>query len=286
MNIDENVRKILAALLRKWKVIVIFAIVGVLVGYFYTANFTTLTYTSTVEFLAYAVDKNDDLQDTQSGSSNNTGSEQNRISNTSRMNYAMKMLPTYIEIFGTNDFDSKVVAELNDRTNASYTSTTIKSAIKVENIEDTAMFKATVTTTSADLSYEIAHQLETTIPEVMKATNNGLVNAEVQDKPIKASAAGSLGYPKKCAIGAVIGIVIAAAYIILRNLLDVRIRGSEELIEKYNIPVLGSIPSFEIKSGGQRHAVADSAGEDKDASEKPAIEELEPPAGKIQKGDE
>lgn len=255
MTIDENVRKILMALLKKWKVIVLFAIVGALVGYFYTANFTTLTYTSKVEFLAYSVDSNDDLRDPSNSSTINSG-DSSRVSNTSKMNYAMKMLDTYIEIFSTNDFDARVVAELNDRINATYTGTTIKNALKIEGVENTAMFKITVTTTNADLSYEIAHQLETTIPAVMKETNNGLVTAEVKDKPIKASAAGSLGYAKKCSIGAIIGVVIAAAYIILRNLLDVRIRSSEELIEKYNIPVLGSIPSFEIKGGAPRHSVA------------------------------
>ncbi len=255
MTIDENVRKIIMALLKKWKVIVLFAIIGTLVGYFYTANFTTLTYTSKVEFLAYSVDSNDDLRDP-SNSSSLSASDSSRVSNTSKMNYAMKMLDTYIEIFSTNDFDARVVAELNDRINATYTGTTIKNALNIEPVENTAMFKITVTTTNADLSYEIAHQLETTIPAVMKETNNGLVTAEVKDKPIKASAAGSLGYAKKCTIGAIIGVVIAAAYIILRNLLDVRIRSSEELIEKYNIPVLGSIPSFEIKGGAPRHSVA------------------------------
>ena len=34
MNIDENVMKILVALLRKWKVIVLFAVIGALIGYF------------------------------------------------------------------------------------------------------------------------------------------------------------------------------------------------------------------------------------------------------------
>ena len=63
-----------------------------------------------------------------------------------------------------------------------------------------------------------------------------------------ASAAGSKGYTKKCAIGAIAGIVIACAYIILRNLLDIKIRSSEELVEKYNIPVLGNIPNYEIKN--------------------------------------
>lgn len=252
MNIDENVMKLLVALLRKWKVIVLFAVIGALIGYFYTANFTQLTYTSTVEFLAYAVDTGDELQDSGSTTATNNAN-QTRISNTSKMNYAMKMLSTYIEIMGTNEFNNMVAQDLNDRINSSYTGSTVKNALTIEGIEDTAMFKITVTTTSADLSYEIAHQLETSIPKMMKTTNNGLVNASVEDKPVKASAAGSLGYAKKCSIAAVIGVVVAAAFIILRNLLDVRIRTSEELIEKYNIPVLGSIPSFEIRNGGSSH---------------------------------
>lgn len=252
MNIDENVMKILVALLRKWKVIVLFAVIGALVGYFYTANFTQLTYTSTVEFLAYAVDTGDELMD--SGTTTASSANQARISNTSKMNYAMKMLSTYIEVMSTNEFNNMVAQDLNDRINSSYTGTTVKNALTIEGVEDTAMFKITVTTTSADLSYEIAHQLETSVPKMMKTTNNGLVDASVEDKPVKASAAGSLGYAKKCSIAAVIGVVVAAAFIILRNLLDVRIRTSEELIEKYNIPVLGSIPSFEVRNGSSHHS--------------------------------
>lgn len=248
MNIDENVRKIVIALLRKWKVIVVFAVIGALIGYFYTANFVQQTYSSTVEFLAYAVDSTREIQDSSTAQS----AESTRVSNTSKMNYAMKMLDTYVEVMRTNEFNLMVAQDLNDRTNSAHTGSTIKSAVKIEPVENTAMFKITVTTTSADLSYEIAHQLETSVPKMMRNTNNGLVQASVEDKPVKASAAGSLGYAKKCSIAAIIGVIIAAAYIILRNLLDVKIRTSEELIEKYNIPVLGSIPSFSVSSSSSR----------------------------------
>lgn len=245
MNIDANVQRIIFALMRRWKLLIIFAIIGGMIGYFYTARFTTLTYTSNVEFLAYAVDSEQEIND----SANSGGpSDNNRISNTSKMNYAMKMLDTYIEVFGTNEFCNKVADDLNERLNTSYSSGTIKGSMKVESVENTAMFKVSITTADPELSYQIAHQLETTIPKVMKKTNNGLVGASVQDKALKAGSAGSLGYPKKVAIGAVIGIIIAAAYVILRNLLDIRIKTEEELIDKYNIPVLGSIPNFETKS--------------------------------------
>ena len=241
MNLDANVQKILFALLRKWKLIVLCALIGALVGYFYTANFTTLTYTSSVEFLAYAVDGNDDI-----GSSANATSEM-RTSNTSKMNYATRMLPTYIEIMSTYNFREKLVEDMNTTYNANYTVETVAGSVTFTTIEDTAMFRANVTTTNADLSYKIAKQLETTIPNVMKENNNGLCNATVQDKAMKAATAGSLGYGRKCTIAAVAGAALAAAYVILRTLLDVRIKSSDELTDKYSIPVLGTIPNFETR---------------------------------------
>lgn len=245
MNIDANVQKIIFALIRKWKLLVIFAVVGCLLGYFYTANFTTLTYTSTVKFFAFSVDSQQEVADSiLSGSSNDSV----RVSNTSKMNYAQKMLPTYIEIFKTNEFNKTVADELNQRVNANYSPQTIKSAVNYEIVEDTSMFTVTITTSNSDLSYEIARQLENAIPKTMTKRNSGLVHATVEDKALKASSAESLGYPKKMAIGAVIGIIVAAAYVILRSFLDVRIRTDEELIDMYNIPVLGSIPNFQLKT--------------------------------------
>lgn len=249
MNIDANVQKILLALIKKWKLLVVCLLIGGLMGYLYTANFTTLTYTSTVEFLANSVDTNDELTES---TGTTTSGEQVRISNTSRMNYAMKMLNTYIEIMKTNDFNEMLADDLNKSINSNYSASLMKSSMSFEKIEDTTMFKIVVTTLDADLSYEIAHQLEKTVPKMMKQNNNGLVQATVQDKAVKATSAESLGYPRKCAIGAAAGLILAVAYVILRNLLDVRIKTSQELVEKYNIPVLGSIPDFSSSSSNSR----------------------------------
>ena len=52
MNIDENVQKVVKLLLRKWKLLILFMLIGALLAGVYTAKFTTLTYTSSVEFLS------------------------------------------------------------------------------------------------------------------------------------------------------------------------------------------------------------------------------------------
>ncbi len=244
MNIDANAQKVLSAILKKWKLIVLFAVIGALLAYFYTANFTTLSYTSNVEFLSYAQDTNQELADS------NAVSQQ--TSNTSKMNYAIKMLPTYIELFQTNEFTQSIAAELNERYGTNYSGSYIKSSMSIETITDTAMFKVTVTTTDPDKSYQIANQLESSIPNKMKLTNNGLVNATVEDTALKATSSESRGYPKKCIIGFAAGAILAAAYIILRDLIDVRIKSNDDLAERYGIPVLGTIPEFDLKAASQK----------------------------------
>jgi len=241
MNLDANVQKILLALLRKWKLLVLFALIGAVAGYLYTANFTTLTYSSSVEFLIYAYDGNDDIN-----SVSNITSE-TRSSNTSKMNYARGMMPTYMETLRLEDFRKMLVEDMNATYNANYTTATIGNTITIKTVESTAMFRMIVTTTDPDLSYKIAKQLEVTVLKAIKNTNSGLCRAEVVDSAVRATSAGSLGYAKKCTIAAVAAMVLAGAYVVLRTLLDVRIRSTDELTEKYSIPVLGSIPNFESR---------------------------------------
>lgn len=244
MNLDANIQKILTAVLRKWKLVVLLALVGAILAVFYTANFTTLTYSSSVEFLAYSQDSRQELTDS------TTASQQ--ASNTSKMNYALKMLSTYIELFKTNEFNQSIADEINAKYATSYSVSQIRNSISYSPVEDTTMFKVVVTTTDPDLSYQIAQQLEKSVPEKMEKTNNGLVNASVEDKALKATTSESRGYTKKSIIGAAAGAILAIAYIILRDLLDVRIKSSDELSDIYQIPVLGTIPEFEIKQAEKR----------------------------------
>lgn len=244
MNIDANIQKMLTAVLKRWKIVVLLGLICAMLAFFYTANFTTLTYSSNVKFLAYAVDTKTEFNDSTSQSMSTV---QQQASNTSKMNYAMKMLTTCIELFKTNEFTQSLADELNETYSTSYTAAQIKNSVTYTTVNDTALFIATVTTTDPDLSYQLAKQLETSIPNKLLDVNQGLVQASVEDHAVSASSSNSLQYPKKCIIGFAAGVILAVAYIILRDLLDIRIRGSEELSTAYNIPVLGTIPEFELK---------------------------------------
>ena len=159
LNIDANVQKVLSALLKRWKLLLIFAVIGAILAAVFTSRFTTLTYTSSIEFLAYSIDSKQELQDS-------TAAAQ-QASETSKMNYAMKMLDTYIEIFQTNQFNQSVADELNRVYNTDYSAATVKNSITIEKVENTAMFLFTITTSDADLSYHIAQSLEVCVPQTM-----------------------------------------------------------------------------------------------------------------------
>lgn len=244
LNIDENVQKIINLLLRRWKLLLVFAVVGAIIAYGYTNQFTTLTYTSSIEFLAYVDDTNQELQE--NGSTSQTQSaDQQRVSQTSKMNYAMKMLDTYIEVFRTTAFNTTVSEYLRDNFGKDVPAGSIKGSTSIEAVEGTSMFKVRVTTTDPENSYKIAQALTVCIPDAMANTNKGLVAASVEDPPLKASSAESMNYPKKCLIGAVAGIALAAVFVILKDMFDIRIKGSEDLGAKYEIPVLGAVPYFD-----------------------------------------
>lgn len=266
LNLDASVQRIINALLKKWKLLFIFAIIGAFAAFIYTANFTTLTYTSSIEFLAYVDDSGQELSDsTSSTQSQSTIAQQ--ASQTSKMNYAMKMLSTYIEIFSTNEFNQKVANAVNEAHLTNISAYQVKASVRIEAVEDTAMFICIVTTTDSELSFNIANALGDCIPETMENTNKGLVLASVEDAPIMATA-GSLGYPKKCLIGAFAGVILAAAYVILRDFLDVRIKSEDDLTEKYNIPVLGSVPAFESHSSSKSSSAVERNGERRTSSGK------------------
>ena len=172
------------------------------------------------------------------------------------MNYAMKMLNTYIEVFRTTAFNETVSAYLLENYGDKSSAGAIRGSTSIESIEETPMFKVKVTTTDPELSYHIAQSLSVCIPESMSNTNKGLVLASVEDPPLKAGSAESMDYPKKCIIGALAGMILAAAFVIIKDMFDIRIKSGDELSKKYDIPVLGTVPFFDdaaskSKKGGK-----------------------------------
>lgn len=81
----------------------------------------------------------------------------------------------------------------------------ISKCISIETKEDTAIMTMTVTTDDKATAFQIARQLEITVPKVMKNKNNGLLNASVEDAAIEASTPNGMGTVKKSILGFIAG---------------------------------------------------------------------------------
>ena len=56
MNTEIDLQKIMKLVLKKWKLVAIFCLIGALLIGIYSANFATKTYSSSVKFFVYAVE--------------------------------------------------------------------------------------------------------------------------------------------------------------------------------------------------------------------------------------
>lgn len=230
---ELDIQQILLIIKKKWKIFVVCGLLGMALAFLFATYMVAPKYTSQVSFFAYV--KND--TSVVDGTSGAAGA-------TTQNTYAIKMIPTYLTFLQTNDFYENLKNQSGINLNAS----ALKSAITYKQTTDTAVFTASVTTVDPDTSKTIADLIAESVPQVINETNDGLVLVKVIDPPVKGGAV-KASYPKYCAIGLILGLALAFAYALLRNMLDVHLKTEEDLTTRYDIPLLGAVPKYEDKIG-------------------------------------
>ena len=117
--------------------------------------------------------------------------------------------------------------------------TLLKVSVKHSNPE-------TARTACSAMAYAIADTFPTVTGEVTSAKVVEDATVAVQTSP---------NVSRNAVIGALLGLVISVAVILLREFFDNTIRDKESLQIQIDVPVLGEIPSFTpSEKGGKRHA--------------------------------
>ena len=100
-----------------------------------------------------------------------------------------------------------------------------------------------VTDTDKSDSYAICNSfVEHASDEVLRIFEGGSV--KIIDRPEQEPTTIAANSYKRGVIGFVIGVILAVFALFLLDMFDTRIEGSEELIEKYGLPILGEIPNL------------------------------------------
>lgn len=163
--------------------------------------------------------------------------------NINDLNYAQKVVNTYIEILKTNSFFDKIA----ESTGLGFSTEDLKNMVSFKVLNNTEIFQVDVTTQSPTYSKFIADSIALNAPlQITGIKENDSVKlvqpAELPGGP------SSPNVLLNTIIGFILGFTISVLISILKEILDVRVKGVEDLNSKYNIPILGSVPAFTLES--------------------------------------
>lgn len=159
--------------------------------------------------------------------------------NMSDMATSQMLVWTYIELLKSNTFTDKV-AEVSE---LGYTGTDIRYMIKMEPKNETEIMEIAVTAKNPEHAQIIVNTILDNAPEEIDRVIQGgsVVIIDRASYPTEPSGPNVLF---NTIIGAIVMTALAAAVIVLLEIIDNRVKDEDELVKLYELPVLGAIPDM------------------------------------------
>ena len=143
---EFTVKEIITLTIKRIVWIVIGLFVGMFISFIYSKFILSPSYTASVQLYVLA----DDIESTV---------------NLNELNYAQKVVTTYINFLNTNVFYERI----QEDTKLDYSLGQLKNMTSVKNINNTEIFQISVTCHSADDSYILAESMERIAPQLIKS---------------------------------------------------------------------------------------------------------------------
>ncbi|NJP40501.1 hypothetical protein HCH52_05485 [Oscillospiraceae bacterium HV4-5-C5C] len=167
----------------------------------------------------------------------------NNGSDLNALNYAQKIVNTYIEMLRTNTFFTEVAAADDENLTASQ----LSDMLDFELLNSTEVFSVTVTSSSPLQAKRIADTIANLAPQTIADLNDN-ASLHVVDSPLLPSTPSSPNTKRYTALGFLMGLVLTYVFFLIRDLLDKTIYDEDDLHNRYDYPLLATIPSFSKKA--------------------------------------
>lgn len=235
MNTDQEYEIDLLALCRElWKNALVIALVAVIFGaavFGVTAFFITPTYEATASLY---INNNNTLD---------FGSTSFEISS-GELTTSNSLVPAYLYILQSRTTMEDIIAEAN----LNYSTEKLRSMIKATAVSKVAAFEVTVTSNSPSEAEMIANTIAKILPDRFAEVMDGSA-VRVVDYAIIPSHRASPDILQNTVLGCLIGAILCAAFVILKNLLDdrskVMVQSADEIRAMYpDLRVLAVIPDM------------------------------------------
>lgn len=236
-----SLNQIFGAMLKRWWVILISAIVGAAAMFTYTYYFVTPKYTTTAKLGVNYVEMSE---------------YQNAVMGKSIAKECAEILVSNISLDKAAEYlNNYSFPENGGKAYRTYTFDNLYSMIKTSTTTESRYFTVAVTATNPKEAKVVCEFVTKAFCEVVK-DKEFIKGAEgkIIHEPMEPTAPSSPNVMSKTAVGGIIGFAIAAAVLIFISIFKDLIEGEDWLIETYKdkIPLLAVIPDANSPSGGYR----------------------------------
>lgn len=222
-EIDLN--KIFKVLLKRVWVIVLCAVLAGALTLVYTVNFVTPMYTASVAMYV----------------NNNNNTAYSGTVSSSNLAVALQLVKTYVNIIQSDTVLEKVIAEAD----IDLTPAQVRGMLTAESVNETEMFRVTITSPDPEMSANIANTIADVAPAEISAIIEA-TSAKVVDYARIPNAPSSPNVIRNTVLGIVVGALLSVVAIVVAQMLDMRIKDEADLLAICDIPVLGRIPDMTL----------------------------------------
>ena len=167
---------------------------------------------------------------------------------------AQKLVNSYIIVLKSNT----VMDTVAETVNLGYAGEDIKSMVSAAAVNNTEIFRVTVTCGNPNHAATIANAIADVAPnEIIRNVKAGAV--EIIDRAEVPTSPSAPNILTNVILGALVGFVLSIAAVVLHNMLDTTVKDETTLLERYNIPIIGMIPEISVnQESGYSYTRSDS----------------------------
>ena len=155
------------------------------------------------------------------------------------------LVKTYIVILETRETLNDVI----DYAGVDCTYSRLKEMISASSVDDTEVFQVVVTSPDPEEAEKLANAIAYILPNRIKDIIDG-TSAKVVEAAVVPNSPSSPSYTRNALIGFLVGALLMAGLVVLRELMDVTVRSEEDIARSGDYPVLAAVPDMEVQPQG------------------------------------
>jgi capsular exopolysaccharide synthesis family protein len=161
------------------------------------------------------------------------------------LNYAQKVISTYINFLRTNQFYKEVMKG----SGLNYTANDLRGMTTIQSIDNTEIFEISVTSNDPEHSYILVKTMQELAPDFIRNIKDTSEINIVDPVSLPESPSGP-NILFNTLVGGILGLLFSSIASFVWEAFNIKIKNKDELVRRYSIPVLGNIPYYKNTDKG------------------------------------